>query len=259
MALSGISDRVSIAGTSIEYGLVPWDSEIFGFPVAEIRNIEIAAQAEPSTAFETFRTWCDDHRVRFVTCRLDHRNLRESMFLEQMGFCFIEMVFSPRLVNLHEVAFPPSGVSWVAAGIADLPEIEGIAGTAFGTGRYLLDWRLEPELSHRRYQTWVRNSFSDSRHSVLKGCVNGEIAGFFIVERKADDRFYWHLTAVAPAWQGKGVGKRLWQAMIMEHKHAGGRQIETTVSAHNPPVLNLYARLGFELRLPKTTFHWIRR
>ena len=33
---------------------------------------------------------------------------------------------------------------------------------------------------------------------------------------------------------------------------------ETTISAHNAPVVNLYARLGFRFTRPQATFHWRR-
>ena len=36
-----------------------------------------------------------------------------------------------------------------------------------------------------------------------------------------DASVYWHLTAVAPEWQGKGVGMSLWRTMLLRHRAEG--------------------------------------
>jgi ribosomal protein S18 acetylase RimI-like enzyme len=88
--------------------------------------------------------------------------------------------------------------------------------------------------------------------------MDGSVVGFFIIERRPDDSVYWHLTAVAPAWQGKGVGLSLWRTMVHRHRAEGARSVRTTVSGHNNVVLNLYTRLGFSFSKPQMTFHWSR-
>ena len=133
-----------------------------------------------------------------------------------------------------------------------------MAHDAFTTGRFLLDARLDPELSRRRYANWVRTSFGNSSHQVLVGELDGRPVGFFVLEREADDRVYWHLTAVAPDAQGRGVGLSLWRTMLLRHRAEGVGVVETTVSGHNPAVMNLYARLGFSFTAPQMTLHWLR-
>ncbi|NIM40420.1 MAG: GNAT family N-acetyltransferase, partial [Hydrogenophaga sp.] len=41
---------------------------------------------------------------------------------------------------------------------------------------------------------------------------------FFIVEAPAPIEAYWHLTAVAPAFQGQGYGRRVWRAVMDMHR-----------------------------------------
>ena len=79
--------------------------------------------------------------------------------------------------------------------------------------------------------------------------------GFFIVERRPDTSVYWHLTAVAPTWQGKGIGLSLWQTMLHRHAEEGAAFVATTISGHNLGALNLYARLGFSFPSARMTFH----
>lgn len=242
-------------GAALACLLVPWDTEVFGFPVAQISRLELGERADPAGILRDFDAWCAAQDVRLVSCRLDHARLRESMALEGVGFRFVEMVHEPRLDLVDRVAAPRRMIQIGDAREDDLASIEEIAYSAFTTGRFLLDWRLPPELSRRRYAAWVRRSFDDPSHAVLKAEVDGEIVGFFIVETRPDGTVYWHLTAIAPRWQGKGVGMSLWRTMLLRHRTDGATAVSTTISGHNPPALNLYARLGFTFGAAQMTFH----
>jgi RimJ/RimL family protein N-acetyltransferase len=251
-------ESIEAPGLRMLFFEVPWDSELLGYPVAQIDRLEIDDSGAAHAAFGRFRVWCDERRIRLASCRLSSERLRESMLLEEHGFRFIEMVYMPECL-LDKVS-PRAGtrLSIAEAGRSDLPAIESIAGSVFTMGRYLLDWRLDPDASHRRFRRWIRNSFDDPRHRVMKATVGDQIAGFFIVEERPGGDCYWHLAAMAPQWQGKGFGGEMWEGMLARHKAAGLSRIETTISAHNVPVLNLYARLGFRLAAPRMTFHWLR-
>jgi len=251
-------ERIASRGVLIDAFVVPWDSEIFGFPVAQIEGIVLTPGQDTADGMRKFMAWMDRERIKLASCRLDSRALREAMLLEAHGFRFIEMVYSPVLDPIRTPRVPDDDLVIAPAEVADLPQIEAIAGTAFATGRFKLDWRIDPVASDARYRAWVRNSFADDSQQVLKATLAGEMAGFFIVEERADRSAYWHLTAVAPAVQGRGVGKRLWAAMVRRYHDAGLSRIETTISAHNPPVMNIYAALGFRFRAPRMTLHWVR-
>jgi GNAT superfamily N-acetyltransferase len=247
--------RLQNSGAVLEWSLVPWDSEIFGFPVAQITRFELEEVADPQHVFDAFEDWCIEHDVRLVSCRLDHMRLRESMAIEERGFRFIETVFGPRFDKFGAIARPMHELQVSEATSVDIPKIEDIAYTVFATGRFLLDDRLAPELSRGRYANWVRSSFGSPSETVLKAEADGDLVGFFIVEHRRDQSVYWHLTAVAPEWQGKGMGLSLWQTMLLRHRAEGATFVETTISGHNLPIMNLYARLGFSFASGQMTFH----
>ncbi len=240
------------------YSLVPWDCAIFGFAVAQISSLTLRDAARAQHDFELFENWRDEQSVRLVSCRLDHERLRESMFLEARGFRFIELVYQPRFAAVQAIPDADHGIEVRTAAEKDEPEIAAIAATAFTTGRYRLDWRLAVESNGLRYAAWIRNSFANPAHRVLKAVENDRIVAFFVVETRPGGLCYWHLTAVAEGYRGRGVGRRVWQAMMMLHKADGIEAIETLVSGHNLPVLNLYAALGFRLQRAQMTFHWLR-
>jgi len=244
-------------GSTIRFGLVPWDTDIFGFPVAEIAELSLPPGTDGATALGPFLAWCATHEVRLAVCRLDHDRLHESMALEEAGFRFIESVHAPRF-ELDRPVDPPDRTLRVRrARPGDLEALQAIAASAFTTGRYLVDWRLPPELNHRRYAAWVGNAIRSSDQVVLVAEDDDTLVGFFIVERRPDGTEYWHLTAVAPSMQGRGYGLRLWRTMLSRAREEGAGSVETTISAHNLPVMSLYARLGFGFAATRMTFHRI--
>lgn len=241
----------------MEFFHVPWDTEIFGFPVAQISRIELR---EPGACgdFADFEQRREAIGARLVSCRLPHSQLRESMFLEDRGFRFVEMAYSPELDKLKQIDWPDDSLEIALADPADLLEIEKIAGQAFQNERFHVDPRLDSALGNKRYQVWVKNAVGHTTQRLYRISDGGELVAFFVTEQLLDGTCYWHLNAVAPASQGRGYGIRAWRAMILQAHAQGAERVRTTIVARNYRVLNLYARLGFRFPAPMMTFHWVR-
>lgn len=238
--------------------LVPWDTESFGVPVAQVRHIEVHDRAAADAEMHRLLAWFAMQGVELAACRLDHTALLESAALEGVGFRFIEMVYSmqidPQL--LQPLADAGRRVQWRGACNADLADLQQLATDAFATGRWNIDWSVGQALGGRRYADWVERSLADPKHEVLCAVVDGQTAGLFIIESGPDRSVYWHLTAVAPEWQGKGVGKAMWMSMLHRHAVNGSTRVHTTISARNVPVVNLYARMGWRFVDCQMTYHW---
>ncbi len=249
-------DRIDGPGYLFELSIIPWDTEIFGYRVAQIDRIELVSNVSEIQGVDALTRWLTEHEVKLASCRLPSRSLRESMLLEQAGFRFVEMVYSPSLSPLPETEEQAGEIVFSPVVEDEVSEVESIAGTAFMTGRFILDHRLEAEASHRRYRKWVRNALLDSRQKIFTAKIGASMIGFFIFEEKSDGSVYWHLTAMSPDWQGKGLGMKVWAGMVALHRENGAAKIETTISAHNTAVMNIYAGLGFRFSSPSMTFHW---
>lgn len=237
---------------------VPWDSDIFGFPVAAISAVEIKKSLFAQSHFEYFKAWVYENSYVIVSCRLLHHQLVESMFLERNEFRFVEMVLHPIVPALQ--GYPIISTEMVVEQVceAELPDLVSMAERSFGYERYHVDPRLDSKLADIRYGHWVRNSHPESKQRLLKvRAIDGNTVAFFVVENKDDHSVHWHLTAVNPDFQGKGLGYHIWMTMINYHKLAGVESIRTTISARNVPVLNLYSKLNFRFAPPEMTFHWV--
>jgi GNAT superfamily N-acetyltransferase len=237
---------------------VPWDSDIYGTVVAQITDAELRDVDGASRDYAAFEKWCDTGGVGIVSCRLPQDRLRESMFLEQKGFRFIEMVLHPKIQLSRAGETVNEGFVIACGSEGDLPALEALAERAFGYERYHVDPRLDPRLGDRRYGRWVRNALRHDSQQLLKVLESDRLIALFIVERQAEASVYWHLTAIAPEWQGQGFGRRVWRAMLRRHQDDGLLSVATTISARNTPVLNLYSQLQFRFDPPEMTFHWVR-
>jgi RimJ/RimL family protein N-acetyltransferase len=117
---------------------------------------------------------------------------------------------------------------------------------------------LNPRFGNARYAQWVKSSLQHPVQCLLKVLDGSQLIGFFLVEYGHNHSVYWHLTAIAPRFQGQGLGRQAWNSMLRAHQMEGIRVIATTISARNTRVLNLYTQLGFRFAPPHMTFHWIR-
>jgi len=252
-----LSVRFERGDASLVCSVVPWDSETFGFTVGQIESIDVGRGGFADAILGDFRQWAESVDARLVSCRLDHLQLGASMALEREGFRFVEMVYSPRLDLARELDRPATEVIIAPASPTEVEAIADVAYAAFTTGRFALDSRLDSALGQQRYADWVRRGAAAQGQDLLKVLIDDEIVGFFLVEPRDDGVVYWHLTALAPKWRGRGIAFSVWQAMLLRHRDEGLAAVQTTISGHNLAVLNLYARLGFSFTSASMTFHQI--
>lgn len=250
--------QIETAALQLRWHETPWDTAVFGAPVYTIDRIEVRSGNARRDA-QPFLDQLAEAGARMASCRLPHDHLRESMLLEDLGFRFVEMIYQPVLADLSSITWQKVSALTVAmATPADLHELMEIAGAAFSHERFHVDPRLPRAIGDLRYQNWVRNAIGhpSQRLQVLRDDPSDEIVGFFVSEDMADGSCYWHLNAISPKAQGRGIGRRAWSTMLAMARDGGARQIRTSVVARNVRVLNLYASLGFRLEPPAMTFHW---
>lgn len=254
------SERFEMATDALRLAArtVPWDSDIFGFPVAAIQTIEVHDTEQARDAFTRYEEWVRDQSIELVSCRLPHDRVAASMFLERHGFRFVEMVLHPTMRGLQSLPDIETTLRVEPVLEREVPIVATMAERAFGYERYHVDPRVDSRLADLRYGRWIRSSFGDERQVLLKIVRADEIAGFFVIENRSDGTVYWHLTATNPDFKGQKIGTEVWRAMLAYHRNAGMDSILTTISARNTPVLNLYSKLNFRFAPPEITLHWLR-
>lgn len=248
--------RVDDGGLSFLVNLIPWDTEVFGYPVAELQLLGHVREKPPSKGFLLLDEWRTRHRVRLVYCRLPVGRLVESMLLEQEGFRFIEVVLHPT-ISLQQRTIEATLYAVLEASAEDVDVLAHMAKASFRHERYHADPRTDSVKASDRYARWVRDSANAPGYSLLKVVSpTGELLAFFAVEEVSEGRIAWRLTAVAPEFRGRGLGAGIWNSVLAFHRNRGIASVVTTISSANVTVLNLYSHLGFRFDPPEMTFHW---
>jgi ribosomal protein S18 acetylase RimI-like enzyme len=250
------TERIETDALFLEYFLVPWDTEILGQSVGDIRRLEVKDTLNAGKDYLAFKKWIERNNIILCSARLTHDKIVESMFLENQGFRFIEMNYHPQLKNLQSMEFPKDEIVIEMACSEDRILLSEIAGSVFQHGRFHQDPRMGVEIGNKRYKTWVLNSFEMEHQKVYKCIQNGRIVAFFVVEHPEVQHCFWSLVGLVADLQGQGLGKRVWRAMLNKHQQDGVETVSTSISSHNIRVLNLYVSLGFRFPIPYMMFHW---
>ncbi|WP_215779715.1 GNAT family N-acetyltransferase [Paludibacterium sp. B53371] len=110
------------------------------------------------------------------------------------------------------------------------------------------------QLPHGSVEGWHRRlqAIPPAIHILVAeqaGQVIGQVIGQVVLEVQAAPRQHTGMLvlAVAPAWQGQGIGRRLLQAAIeLADETLGLRRLELAVNDDNLPALALYQQCGFQ-------------
>ena len=242
--------------------MVPWDAEIFGFPVAVYRTgAERLDAAERELFPSRFRSWVEQRGISLCACTIPANEAYSfwKCYLAEADFRIVDFSVQATLNGLQRARLPEARTELREAQPSDADAIEAIATQAFRYGRYHADPLFPRELADRRYGHWVRNALM-AQATVDRIYVMGEpgsVQGFYhvTVEEGISDL---RLAAVAPALRGTLLGFDLYVSVLHLLKGLGIRRVVTSISAANTAVMNVYATLGFSFSTPEMIFHWRR-
>jgi len=235
--------------------IIPWDTEIFGFPVGAFEPGDSRVVGAGREAFRRrFREWTAAHAIELVACTVGGGDRAWQALLPQLGFVWVEQTL--RLTcRLHRFEAPPPSRPVRLATPDDRPQVEEIAGHAFRHGRYHADPRFPTDLADRRYRQWVRNAATDPEGRVYVVGDPGSVKGFFQLKVKGS-RAEVGIMAVGEAAQGSTAASELMTGMHLDLKASGIRWVDAKVSTTNVRVMNLGIDFGYRFRDPAVTFHW---
>lgn len=240
----------------LSYFLVPWDTELMSRPVAQISEIEVTHVDRAREDFLQFMQWKSENGIAFSSCRIPETRSQECHLVQQFGYRYVELNYRPELMLEHSQFEPDPDFYFVKATETDQAVMTEIAARVFRSGRFHDDPQIGPKIGDERYGRWMQNAFSNSQQEVVKCVREQEIVAFFVQEYPADNEVFWSLVGLAPGFEGKGLGGRIWRSHLAHLREGGTKRISTSISSRNVPVFNLYVSLGFRFPQPSVTFHW---
>lgn len=239
-------EQLQTGVASYPIGIIPWDSETFGFNVADLKlNGELNTPEEGRLLSAALNQWMRERIVPLVGAVVPAESALTIARLQQIGFIQIDTV----LDVVHERAkiekAPRMRCNLRRADPADMDEIMAISGSAFRHGRYHADPFFPKELADKRYRDWIRRAFEPINPQEVLVCgAAGEIRGFSVIESRADATAYFHLFAAAEEWQSSPLSVAMFSATLHAMLERGARVINSRISAANTRVMNVHAFFG---------------
>lgn len=237
----------------------PWDTSVFGHNVADLLDLQFSTPGETKECLDALEDWLNMHTVKLAACRLRFDRYRESIALQERSFRYVEMLLHPycklEVPNSQETNLFRIG----EATSQDISLITEWAGRCFQFERYHADPRISNEFASDRYRRWISDISLRKTAKILKvedSTIDAMLA-FFVVD-DTTEQVNWILTALDPERTGKGLGKRVWAAMLDYHATNGHSSVVTSISSNNQRILNLYASMNFRFQPPEVTYHYLR-
>jgi hypothetical protein len=238
--------------------LLPWDEEIFGFPVADFQLGPNPPRIQELPLFvDALAQFSAISKAQLISTRARGDDMGAIALLEQIGFSLVDFSLMATTSRFKTALSSSSGTALREATAEDHPSICRIAGTAFHFGRYHTDPRFPRELANARYVHWIRNALSGSNPSNFVFVLGqpGEVVGFMdavICDGRADLR----LGAIDPQKNLGFAGILLYADSILAVQEHGAKSVFAKIAAANTPVMNVFSMLGFQFSKPEATFHW---
>jgi RimJ/RimL family protein N-acetyltransferase len=253
-----------LSASSPEWGkiaLLPWDEEIFGFPVADFQLGPSPPRVQDLPLFENaLEDFSARTKAQLVSTHTQGIDMSVTALYERAGFSLVEFSLVATLSRLEsELLPPPSQFALRKALPEDHVSIYQIAGTVFQFGRYHTDPRFPRHLANARYVHWMSNALSGSNPNDFVFVLGqpGEVVGFMdvvICDGRADLR----LGAVDPSKNlgFSGAGLSLYVESVRAALDLGAKSVTTKIASANTRVLNVFSRLGFRFSKPEVVLHW---
>lgn len=208
-----------------------WDKKIF-----RVNTYEISLANE--------KVFKDTQNLRgHFTLKVDPRFPKGT--IHRYGFYYCDTLIEPYCSRENfKFAYDKKASLAMKPGIKDLLKISH--GAFFG--RFHRDFNIGKKLADFRYDAWLTQLWR--KRKVLGLCYCGKLIGFFAY---SGNKILLH--AIKKEYRGKGLAKYLWSAACRELFKKGYREIYSSISASNLPVLKLYTSIGFKFRNPLDVYH----
>lgn len=143
------------------------------------------------------------------------------------------------------------------ATLSDAETVGDIAAASFRFDRWHADPMIPSAAADSYKAQWARNDVTGRAETVLLAVSEaGAIEGFNALLYRPPAAVI-DLIAVAPAHQGRGVGRRLMAGAFAAARRAGLKTLRVGTQAANEGSIRLYRAFGMEETGRAETWHWV--
>ncbi len=206
----------------------------------------------------------DQHRQQrshaFYYAKVDAIDVPTVTALTSAGMAVVEVnvTFGVPAAAHRQDADLPAPVAISAAHASDAEALLTVAATSFRYSRFHLDPLVPDALANRIKREWIASYLAGQRGECLWTVrCDGEVAGFLAVTG-GDDNGVRHKTidliAVAPAFQGRGIGRQVLRFFFRQYAQACDHfRVGTQVA--NVPSMRLYETASMRVERAQYVLH----
>ena len=237
--------------TPVGFTVLPWDSELFGFPVAVIQAEFIHADRWLSVQ-EALRA----EGVRLAYASVDWTDTLACDSLRARGARQVDCKRRYRKPLTTECLMP-DGLEGVR-GRPCSADFESLALASGEYSRFRTDPNVPRGVFQNLYKIWIRRSLSGEIADTVLALFEGQdLAGMITVAASGETGVI-GLVAVAAEHRGRGFGRRLVQGAEAWCAAQGLQTLEVITQGQNVPARALYAASGFSCATEEAVFHlWL--
>lgn len=227
---------------------IPIDSDVWGRNVLSLSDI---LEQDDIPSLEQF--YIEKYQPVYVSVRLPLDSLYTIEKFEKLGFSFVECQI--RLVAQFKSDYDVSRYGYLYEKVLTLQVLEdviSIARSAITHDRFSIDKKVPMGFSGRRYEAYVRQSFTMPDEEVwrLYDPNKDQTIGFRTHRRTADNEVLLLLGGIHPDHIGTGAGVISSYYCFNQMRSNGVKRAITHISAINKPIFDLeVSRLGFRYKL----------
>ena len=237
--------------------IMPWDSEIFKFKVAqyELGDIDCIILNKDHCKM-ALKEWSSENMIKLIGCNINSNPVQSVTLLQELNFYFVDSILNIRLNNFNKIEIPKPRFKVRLIQNKDNCKVKKIAETSFKHGKYFADSRFPKNLAELRNKQWIKNAIeSDSKKNKIYILENkGDIIGFFHVlcDNSTGDL---RLAAIEPEYRHGILGYHLFLSVFHELRENGIKKLKGKISSSNLSVLNIYLSFGFICNSHELMFH----
>jgi RimJ/RimL family protein N-acetyltransferase len=235
--------EASDALTTAPCELLEWDSEHFGFPVAQVIPTELTEEAAAAAD-----QWCRDAGVRCLYLCTDVADAASARIAAGSGFRVVDARVIARRPHegLLDLAPGPSELTGRQATESDLAFARDLAARSHRTSRFYFDGNFPRDRCDALDEAWVERAHRDPERRLLIGVVEGEPVGYLAgAPLDADGEANGELVAIEERHRGKGFGLALHFVYYRDLGERGARSQRAAMSLRNLANIRLHERLGY--------------
>ena len=234
--------------------LLQWDSQFFGFAVAQIYGNQINKYA-----IKEIFEFCDSNKVKLLQFKCDNHDRASVLLAEQNRFHFADTRMNYSLkINRGQFQLPDSVIdySFRLGEKRDLPILEDIAQDLYLESRYHFDKNFPQDRVRFFYSNWIKKAvlgtFDDLAWVITK---HDHPVGFCSIVFREPNIAQIGLVGLHPLETGKGLGKYLMANVLHSLEKSDVKQVDVVTQGRNYSAQRLYQRAGFTIDNIETYYH----